>query len=548
MACTVCGSNIPCGCSSCSQPALTNPLCTPTPLPGCCQNVVRAAPAPFYECAPSCAESHGKSITIQSFSADVKLIDTWNIPACGESATINSESLRAIVVGSYLWNPDFGYFEVTAFNSGTGQVTLTNHCTTGNAAAGTNVPSCTEFTVTVPPCDCNTATGICVAIDFTAPANGDCIDITLTSTTGLTASDTIQIGTGFYFVEAIKPNDIITICNHGEGITPGTSVIAGTPPNYNYCISIVSTNACDRTPEIQVKVLGCGADGVTVPLDGHNTGWVVTQLDGTSLEAAYRPLGGNDSTCTTLSANFVTTVGVTSYTNVLVASSAHFAVGDVLEIEGGGSNRFVVTNIPNATHVDLDVNPSPGDVTFPSGNLVCLASCCETVQAEIEALPFGGAADTLFNDTPFTVGPVDNDSHTTAPLSFSITNPSATKFMKVHLIMKFLVSGLSGAALGDLSSTRFGLNLDVNGGGPVEYAHVATTIATESDGGVTLTNDVEVVADYFISLATSATYAITGAVQKLSTGGAGAGENDGEYTATSTLLSYNWIGVPGADI
>lgn len=293
MTCTVCGSNANCGCSSCvTDPALPCGCGTVSPG-GCCQNVVPSTPTPFFACAPACPESHVQKITIQQFSADIKIADSWNIPACGESAIVNGISLRAIVVGSYLWNPDFGYFEVTAFNSGTGQMTILNHCTVGNAAVGTNVPACTEFTVTVPPCDCGTDSQVCVAIDFTAPDNGDCIDITLTSTNGITASDTIQIGTGFYFVDAVKPNDIITICNQGEGITPGTSVIArDINGNYQYCISIISSNPCDRTAETDGTVLICNADGLQVPLTGETDSedFVLTLLDVGTGDAAYRSL------------------------------------------------------------------------------------------------------------------------------------------------------------------------------------------------------------------------------------------------------------------
>src|ERR1051326_2981977 len=185
MTCSSCGSSIPCNCncgSSIPCPSQDPVLCCNQSVNSCCQNVVSPTPKPFYNCAPPCPESHIQRITVQSFAADVKIADSWNVPVCDGSAVVNAVSLNAIVVGSYLWNPEFGYFQITAFNSGTGQVTLLNTCITGNAAAGTNVPACTEFLVTDPPCDCNSQTGPCVAIDFTAPPAdpnpGSCIDIT----------------------------------------------------------------------------------------------------------------------------------------------------------------------------------------------------------------------------------------------------------------------------------------------------------------------------------------------------------------------------------
>jgi len=242
MTCTVCGSNANCGCTSCTtDPALPCGCGTVTPG-GCCQNVVPATPTPFYSCAPACPESHVQKITIQQFSADIKIADSWNIPGCGEPAVINAISLRAIVVGSYIWNPEFGYFEVTAFNSGTGQITVLNHCNDGNAAPGTNVPECTEFTVSDPPCACVNTSQVCVAIDFTAPANDACIDITLTTIGTIEAGDIIGIGSGRYYVDHIVSSTIINICNQGEGITPGTPVIAlNSAGDYQYCISIIET-------------------------------------------------------------------------------------------------------------------------------------------------------------------------------------------------------------------------------------------------------------------------------------------------------------------
>jgi len=293
MSCNTCGSNTTCGCrGQIVGVVLNRPNCNTGSgcQPDCCENTTHAQPTPFYNCAPQCAEGHNKNIFIQQFVADIKIQDSWNVPACGQTATVTSVELQGIVVGSYIWNPTYGYFEITAFNPTTNQITVLNHCNEGNAAAGTTVPSCTEFTVTVPPCDCSTDSGVCVAIDFTAPDVDDCIDITLTAVTGITAGDTVQIGTGFYFVEATKPNDIITICNQGEGITPGTSVIAlDANGNYQYCLSVISTNPCDRTQVTSGTVIACNGDSVAVPLTGAAAGSVLTLQNTVSGTAAYLP-------------------------------------------------------------------------------------------------------------------------------------------------------------------------------------------------------------------------------------------------------------------
>ena len=168
MSCSTCGSQVPCGCRT--DPALGN--CS-TVAPGCCQNVVSPTPTPFYQCAPSCPESHVQKIVLQQFYGTITVADSWNIPACEGSAVLNVLGLKSIGLGSYIWNSDYGYFEVTAFNSSTGQITVVNHCTNhcgvANEAAGTSIPSCTEFTITAPPCDTTDPSQVCVTIDFTGP-------------------------------------------------------------------------------------------------------------------------------------------------------------------------------------------------------------------------------------------------------------------------------------------------------------------------------------------------------------------------------------------
>jgi len=56
-----------------------------------------------------------------------------------------------VLIGSYIWNPTYGWFQITAFDSVTEQLTVLNNCFTANAAPGTPVPSCTQFVFGSPP-------------------------------------------------------------------------------------------------------------------------------------------------------------------------------------------------------------------------------------------------------------------------------------------------------------------------------------------------------------------------------------------------------------
>lgn len=425
--CTVCGSGVTC---TCNQSQI---VCTSTPNPQCCAPAVPASPTPYYECASPCPENHNSRVVLQQFNADIKVQNTWNIPACGEEATITVIGLKSINLGSYIWNQTYGYFEVVGFDTGSGQVTIENHCNEGNAVAGTTVPACTLFTVVDPPCDCPSAENICVAVDFTAPDVGDCLDITLTTNEGIRAGDTVEIGTGFYFVNEVKPNNIINICNEGQGITPGTPVIAlDSAGDYNYCLTILTGNPCDADAVLQGKNIVCNTSDQEAPLGAAAKGYVLTIIDNDLISAAYRPLGNPD--CTTLTAELNILIGVTSYNGVVVANSAVLAQATVLRF--GNSTYRATFSIVDATHIDIDLTTVPAaNNTFSVGTLVCPIDCCEFIynlvsnngileSHGIEALTF--TPNSLSGGTP---GSTSSNATTT----LSLTNDSYTNDMKAVL-------------------------------------------------------------------------------------------------------------------
>jgi hypothetical protein len=430
MACTTCGSSYPCGCRS-SSPSSN------CPSQGCC-TPVPSTPVPYYQCAPVCAEDHTKKITIQQFYTTVKVDNTWNIPACGETAVLSVAGLKSVEPGAYLWASEYGYFEIVSFDAANGEVTVQNNCNEGNAAVGTSVPACTDFIVSDPPCDCTDDSNVCVEIDFTAPDVDDCIDITLTATSGLTAGDTVQIGSGFYFLQEIKPNNIVTICNQGEGITPGTSVIAkDSNGNYQYCLSVISVNPCGRDAVSQGTVLVCagGDSAVVTPLNGAAEGYVATLVDPDLVTAEYRPLGVTECATTTAALNIIT--GTLQYNNVAVDDSTIFQSGDIIRI-GNRTDRGEINGLPDGTHINFFLVPLPAaDETMPIGTVICPIDCCEDLQNQINEL-----SDTLIIDlTTGDVGAISgtftaNASDQTAIQSYTLNNTSS-KTMHVTVTTEF---------------------------------------------------------------------------------------------------------------
>jgi len=424
MGCTVCGSSS----SSCS--------CASASSAGCCAPVP-ATPTPYYQCASPCEQDHTKKIVIQQFYTTIKVDNSWNVPACGESAVLSVAGLKSVEIGGFVWNSEYGYFEITAFNAATGEITVINNCTEGNAAAGTNVPACTDFIVTAPPCECGEDTDVCVAIDFTAPDVDDCIDITLTGTNGLTAGDTVQIGSGFYLLSEIKPNNIVTICNQGDGITPGTPVIAkDANDNYQYCLSIISVNPCSRDAITEGVNIVCDSEGpVLTPLTGAAEGYVLTLVDPDLETAAYRPLGVQE--CAELTAPLNIVNGTLQYNNVAVDDSSLFQNGDIIRINNR-SDRGEVNGIPDATHINFFLVPLPtANETIPTGTLICAIDCCEDLQNQINEL-----SDTLIIDlTTGDVGAISGTftadaSDQTAIQSYTLNNTSS-KTMHVTVTTEF---------------------------------------------------------------------------------------------------------------
>lgn len=227
----------------------------------CCSTAI-----PYYAATDVCVEDNCQKIYVNQFSFSVCPSNSWNVPLCGQTAILNVTGVQGVSIGSYLWHTNYGYFEVTSVDTDKGQIGITNNCTVGNADVGVQIPACTCFVVTAEPVDAGDPSDLFpyVAIDFTAPAVGDCIDITVTTINGLTVGDVISIGTGFYSIDSFGSSTVMRICNDGDGILAGTSVIAqDTAGRYVYPIAVTSSCCADLTP----RMAAAEADIVTNTAD-----------------------------------------------------------------------------------------------------------------------------------------------------------------------------------------------------------------------------------------------------------------------------------------
>lgn len=312
-------------CSSCNQ------------YPCTCGNQA----VPYYTSNISiCPEDNCQKIYQPQFKFALCPDESWNIPLCGSSAFLSVDGVVGVSLGSFIWNENYGYFEITGINIAKGLVQITNGCIEGNAPPGTEIPKCTCFVVTdAPPSTVNPSDFFpFVAIDFTAPANGDCVDITVTSVNGLSVGDTIQIGAGFYTVDHFVSTTVINICNDGSGITPGSAVIAKDAfGNYVYPITVTGTCCTTLTAEVAV---------INAEIAALQSGFAtVDQIASVTNTAVSLPVAGDTLTTAAIALTF---------TNTSTSKNMRVMV-EFIALATYGVVHFVPATPPDYTYVVFDI-------------------------------------------------------------------------------------------------------------------------------------------------------------------------------------------------
>lgn len=410
----------------------------------CCGNVSPATPLAPSCSVSACKEDHCETYISQQFYTSLKVANSWNVPDCGGSAVLYVAGIKSIAIGSNLWAADIGYFEVIGFNADSQQITIQNNCIDGNATEGTAIPACTEFTVVDPPVSAGGSGQPSlfpyVAVDFTAPLASTCLLITVTTVNGLVVGKNVQIGSGTYRISAISDSTHITICNDGSGITPGTSVIAQNEANqYQYPIILIDANPCTNPTVTSGSLLVC-ADDIAQPLTGPTEGAVPVLIDPETGEVEFQFFPGQSRTCTSILCCLTVVDGFAGPYVITVADSSEFVVGDLLQI-GSRTDRFTITAIPDATHIQATVSPTPGATSdIDVGTSICIADCCEILQIEIDEL--GAVTDQ--ESAAINTGTLSSGGTTlleTAEVNITITNPSSTRSMYVDVKVDTILGG-----------------------------------------------------------------------------------------------------------
>jgi hypothetical protein len=392
----------------------------------------------------------------KSVGVAVKITNAWNIPECGETATLNVPGLTEVGIGSIVWLQSFGYFTITQFNynSGNPQLTVRNDCLSANADPGTAVPACSVATIGIPDSSGTTTGGPSSiypyqASDFIIPAVSagmGCttpVQISVTNVNGLSAGKNVQIAGNTYLLVSVDSATLITICNKGLGGTVGTTVFARDSSGLLiHPVILIDVNSCTNATITSGAVLACN-DGTASPLTGAMVGMLISLTNVTTGEAQYVASPFPTLNCTSLTECLTLdpTLPADHAYLVYVLSTADFLVGDLVLL---GGREGTVDSIIDATSMRIVFTGAiVTAVTYPVGTPVCEADCCTTIQNEIDGFAgynigysagssdwFDVATDAADN-TLVTAG----DAVRTAWRSFSFVNPSADVPMKLMIVI-----------------------------------------------------------------------------------------------------------------
>jgi hypothetical protein len=88
---------------------------------------------------------HARHLIVHQYVACVKVKNEWAVPQSDELLWLDLPALVDVLIGSCLWNPDYGFFKITAYDRQAHKVQVQRKDVAGTASAGTVIPMCTKF-------------------------------------------------------------------------------------------------------------------------------------------------------------------------------------------------------------------------------------------------------------------------------------------------------------------------------------------------------------------------------------------------------------------
>ena len=326
-----------------------------------CGSSVTVSAQPYYQqVAGDVVENHQAIQQRTCYAAGIYVKDEWVVPNVSGTVVATLNDVSALVIGSYLYNPTYGYFLITSWDRNTGRVTLENDGMQGNITPGSLVGAYTLFVATAKPCCADDTSTFFpfVADNFIAPAVSATLTINVTSVFGLRVDDLVRIGPAVYRLDSVISSKQIVIENEGSGFTPGTIVYAkDSNGDYQYLLTYEATFVCNVSDTVALgRIVVCDGGDQKV-LSGATVGHVLTLVDDATGEAEYASVGSlvlADGSVTTpkLAAAAVTTAKITDL-NVTGAKIADAAVGSLKIADGAVvSTKIADGNVSTAKIAD----------------------------------------------------------------------------------------------------------------------------------------------------------------------------------------------------
>ena len=336
-----------------------------------------------------CPEDNERTVIVNRISGVLKTLAGSCMPACGQRVRIVFQDVAEVPIGAWLWASGVGYLEITGFNPITQEIELLNLCPTncaGQAAAGSPILACTLFAVQAPLCSATSGgtNSIFPYLNsgFTAPAVGNCIDVTVTNVNGLAVNKNVSLNNGIYRISAIKSATVITICNDGSGLVPGTVVnYQDAAGNLIVPVVLIDTNPCLNDPIFSGVPLSCDV-GITARLFGTENNQVLVWNNITH-RANFRTLGIPVLDCTELTVCLTLDPALPDGTPYLVtvADTSLFTVTEVVLI---GGTTFTISSILSPTQMYVVPMSHPSAIqTYNVGSTLCSGDCCTLLDTRL---------------------------------------------------------------------------------------------------------------------------------------------------------------------
>lgn len=107
---------------------------------------------PFY--AHPCSEvkeDHARHVIVHQYVGCIKISNQWAVPSNESAVWVTVPALVEVMIGSCLWNPEYGYFRVAAFDSNANKIQLQRLDRSDTTLPGRVIPFCTKFIFVAEP-------------------------------------------------------------------------------------------------------------------------------------------------------------------------------------------------------------------------------------------------------------------------------------------------------------------------------------------------------------------------------------------------------------